>query len=196
MVLFGKGGKSDVEDTETERFFRSVDQAVLDRYSHPSERPLLLAALPENITEFRRVSRNPFLLENEISVGPSSLTPEELRELAWRAFEPTYLERLAALIESFNEANAHERGDADIANVARNAVAGRVATLLIDADLSVPGKIDPGTGEVRYEELSDPTVDDLLDDLGQIVLKQGGDIVIVPADRMPTDTGVAAIYRF
>jgi hypothetical protein len=39
-------------------------------------------------------------------------------------------------------------------------------------------------------------VDDFLDDVGELVLKNGGQIVIVPADRMPTQTGIAAIYRF
>jgi hypothetical protein len=28
------------------------------------------------------------------------------------------------------------------------------------------------------------------------VLEKGGQIVIVPAERMPTRTGIAAIYRF
>jgi hypothetical protein len=29
-----------------------------------------------------------------------------------------------------------------------------------------------------------------------LVLQKGGQIVIVPAERMPTRTGIAAIYRF
>jgi hypothetical protein len=33
-------------------------------------------------------------------------------------------------------------------------------------------------------------------DMAEIVLKAGGHVVIVPAERMPTQTGVAAIYRF
>ena len=33
-------------------------------------------------------------------------------------------------------------------------------------------------------------------DLGERVLRTGGEVVIVPAERMPTQTGAAAIYRF
>jgi hypothetical protein len=36
----------------------------------------------------------------------------------------------------------------------------------------------------------------VLDDLGELVVNKGGEIVIVPAERMPTRTGIAAIYRF
>ena len=51
------------------------------------------------------------------------------------------------------------------------------------------GRIEPG-------DLAHPEFDDVLDDLGELVLQKGGQIVIVPAERMPTRTGIAAIYRF
>lgn len=44
--------------------------------------------------------------------------------------------------------------------------------------------------------LAHPEVDDVLDDLGELVLKKGGQMLVVPAERMPTQTGIAAIYRF
>jgi hypothetical protein len=68
--------------------------------------------------------------------------------------------------------------------------------LLIDADRVIPGRFDPDTGAIVFAPLHDPRVDDLLDDLGEHALRAGGDVVIVPAERMPTDTGIAAIYRF
>lgn len=195
-ILYGKGSQSEIVDDNTERFFRAVDQATLEQYSHPSGRPLLLAALPENQSIFRGLSRNPFLLNEEIDINPNALSLEGLRERAWRAVEPHYLTRLTGLIESFEVMSAHELGDADLARVARSVVAGRVGTLLIDADRRIPGRLDAMTGAITYNDLSDPAVNDLLDDLGELVLKKGGQIVIVPADRMPTDTGIAAIYRF
>jgi hypothetical protein len=48
-------------DTDTERFFRAVNAAVLEHYSRTSRAPLVLAALPEYHHLFRAVSRNPFL---------------------------------------------------------------------------------------------------------------------------------------
>jgi stalled ribosome rescue protein Dom34 len=60
----------------------------------------------------------------------------------------------------------------------------------------VPGRIDTATGQVKFDALAHPEVDDILDDLAELVLKMGGQVVIVPAERMPTLTGIAAIYRF
>jgi hypothetical protein len=75
-------------------------------------------------------------------------------------------------------------------------VAGRVATLLIEADRQNAGRIDVTTGRVQFDDLRHPEVDDLLDDLGEFVIKKSGRVVVVPAERMPTQTGVAATYRF
>jgi hypothetical protein len=75
-------------------------------------------------------------------------------------------------------------------------MAGRIATLLIEADRQIPGAMNDATGAITLDELADPEVDDLLDDLGERVLKTGGEVVIVPSGRMPTQTGIAATYRF
>lgn len=80
--------------------------------------------------------------------------------------------------------------------MAAGAANGQIATLLIEADRQIPGRIDGPTGQVEFKDLSHPEVDDLLDDLGELVLNTGGRVVVVPADRMPTTTGVAATCRF
>jgi len=179
-----------------ERFFRAVDEAVLDQYSRPTGMPLLLAALPEHRHLSRAVSRNPFLMSETIDAYPGALSIDELRERAWRLVLPLYLERLGGLVDEFGAARAKHLGSADLADIARAAVAGRVATLLIEADRVVPGRFEPETGAIAFAPLHDPGVDDLLDDVGEHVLRAGGDVVIVPAERMPADTGIAAIYRF
>ncbi len=68
--------------------------------------------------------------------------------------------------------------------------------MLVDADRNLPGRIDRETGRVAFDDIDHPGVDDALDDLGEIVLRKGGQVVVVPSQRMPTTSGAAAIYRF
>jgi hypothetical protein len=158
--------------------------------------PVILAALPEYQTPVRRLSHNRFLLEDGILGDPAALPREALRERAWAVVEPRYLEKLARLVERFGTAHAAGRGAADPTDIAKAAIAGRVDTLLIEAERVIPGRVEP-SGAVAYDvSLDDADVDDVLDDLGELVLKMKGRVVVVPALRMPTDTGVAAIYRF
>ncbi len=192
----GHGSKKDEVDIDTERFFRAVDRAILERYSKPSGLPLLLAALPEYHTLFRQISHNPLLMHEGIDTYPDALPLDALRERAWSAVEPRYHARLAKLVDEFLEAKAKGIGADTVAKISEAAVARRVATLLIEADRQVPGRINTETGGVELDSLLEPDVDDLLDDVAEIVLKAGGHVVIVPAERMPTQTGIAAIYRF
>lgn len=75
------------------------------------------------------------------------------------------------------------------------AVAGRIATLLIEAGREIPGRVDAATGKLQSTDLSHPEVDDVLDDLGELMLSKGGEVVVVPSERMPTKTGAAATCR-
>jgi Bacterial archaeo-eukaryotic release factor family 3 len=192
----GHGAKKDEVDTDGERFFRAVDRAVLEHHSRPAQLPLLLAALPEHHALFHRVSRNPFLMQEGLEIHPDALEVDALRERAWQVVGPQYLARLADLVEGFGTAMSNDLGADDPAQVARAAVAGQIATLLIEADRQIPGRIDAATGAVEADELSKAGVDDMLDDLGEIVLRAGGQLVVVPSERMPTSTGLAAIYRY
>jgi hypothetical protein len=163
---------------ETEKLFREVDRAILQVYSRPSGLPLVLAGLLEHQALFRRLSRNPFLLHDGIDVNPGTLSPDALRERAWRIVEPRYLARLAGLVEIFGAARAREFGSDDLGAIAESAAAGRIATLLVQAE----------------REKAD--IDDRLDDIAETTLGNRGQVVVVPAMRMPTRSGAAAIYRF
>ena len=45
-------------------------------------------------------------------------------------------------------------------------------------------------------ELEDPRLGALLNDRANLPLIKGSEIVFVPTERMPTETGLAASYRF
>jgi hypothetical protein len=192
----GHGGKKDGADMDAERFFRAIDRAVLEHHSRPSGLPLILAALPEHHPLFRRISHNPFLIAEGLTINPDALTIAGLRERAWQVIEPQYQARLAALADEFAVAKSKGLGSDDLAQVAQASAAGRVATLLIESDRQIAGRLDGTTGKVEVDDLRHPQVNDLLDDLGELVGKMGGRVLVIPAERMPVPTGLAATYRF
>ena len=190
------GGRRDEVQIDAERFFRAVDRAVLEHHSRPTGLPLILAALPEHHHLFRQVSHNPFLMAEGLTINPDTLPIDELRQRAWQVVEPQYQERLDTLAHEFSEAKSQGFGSDDLAQVAESAAAGRVATLLIESDRLIGGHIEASTGSVEGADLSKPEVDDVLDDLGELVGKMGGLVLVVPPERMPARTGLAAIYRY
>lgn len=196
-IHHGQGTKKDELDVDIERFFRTVDRAILEHHSRPSGLPLLLAALPEYHAPFRSLSHNPQLLEHGIEANADALADDDLRERAWRCMEPVYLKRLQLLIDRYGAARGANRGDDALPQVALAAVVGRVDVLLLERDRHVEGGMDPATGVLLPADTVDaPAPGDALDDLAEAVLRNGGEVIVVPPERMPSTTGLAAIYRY
>lgn len=193
-VHHGHRPKTDVVEADMLRYFRTVDRGILEHHSRPSGLPLMLAALPENHQSFRAISHNPFLMDDGILSNPAALSIEELREQAWQTLEPLYLARLEELKEKFGTAQARQSGSGDLADVAKAAIASQVDTLLIEAERVIHGTLDRTTGSIH--PATDSRGDDMLDDLAELVLGNGGEVIVVPRERMPTDSGLAATYRF
>jgi hypothetical protein len=196
-IQHGHGAKKDELDIDIERFFRVVDRAILDRHSKPSGLPLILAALPEYHAPFHRLSHNRQLLEEGIDGNPDALGNDELRERAWRCMEPVYTQRLELITDRYGAARGANRADDALPQAALAAVVGRVDVLLLERDREVQGSMDPATGVLQIADTIDaPGSGDVLDDLAEAVLRNGGEVIIVPPERMPSRTGLAAIYRY
>jgi hypothetical protein len=196
-IHHGHGGKKDEVDKDTERFFRVVANNIYDIYSKPTGWPLILAALPEHHSLFQKVNKNPLLLDKSISINPTSVSADKLVNLAWEIMEPVYLMKLDSFVSRFEQAKADGKGSDDIKEVALAAVEGRVDTLLIEADRMIAVRItNLITGNTQKKDLTNPKVDDLLDDMAELVTKMGGQVMVLPTEKLPSETGLAAIFRY
>ena len=192
----GGSGKQDEINSDRERFFRLLDKAILEHHSRPTELPLLLAALPDNQAMFRALSRNEFLLPEGIPLDPGLLNDQQLRDKSWQVMQPRYLKRLEGLVGQF-QALANRGQSSDQLNLIAQATReGRVSTLLVEADRKIPGHADQSAGQALEVDSEQSNWADLLEELASWTIQQGGEVVVVPQERMPTRSGAAAIYRY
>ncbi|WP_312449931.1 baeRF3 domain-containing protein [Stutzerimonas nitrititolerans] len=192
----GGSGKQAEIDRDRDRYFREVDRTILEHHSRPSGLPLILAALPEQQSHFRRISHNEYLLPEGIEIGQGALTLNEIREDSWLVMQPRYLKRLEGLINQFGTSHGKGLASDQLEEIGQAAVQGRVATLLVEAERQIPGCVDKTEGKAIPAESDAATTPDLLDELTIWTLEQGGEVIVVPVERMPTQSGAAAIYRF
>jgi hypothetical protein len=193
----GHGGRKDEVDKDAERFFRVVAGNIYERYSKPTGLPLILAALPEHFSLFQKVNKNPLLLSKSIAINPTSISTDKLANLAWEIMEPEYLMKLESFVSRFEQEKANGKGSDDIKEVAVAAVEGRVDTLLIEADRIIAVRItNLVTGNTQKKDIANPKVDDLLDDMAELVTKMGGQVMVLPTEKIPSETGLAAIFRY
>jgi len=193
----GHGGRKDETEKDSERYFRVVANTIYEHYSKPSGWPLVLAALTEHQSLFQKVNKNPLLLASGIAINPSSVSAEKLATMAWEIMEPEYNLKLDSMVAMFEQARANGKGSDDYKEVAVAAVEGRVDTLIVEADRIIPVRItNLVTGNTQKKDMINPAVDDLLDDMGELVMRMGGQVMVLPAGKMPSETGLAAIFRY
>lgn len=184
-----------VEEEDLERFFRYVDEFVRDNYSMTSDSPLILWALPEYQGVFRSVSQNRKIIDQGVRRSTKALTEDEVRHATWSIIEPEYEKRTNTLIERYNTAVFKGLGGDVFNDVFEAVLEGRVDTLLIEEGHVVPGYLDESDRPVVLEDIS-PKTHDLMDTLVKLGINQGGTVRVLSKDKMPTTTGVAAIYRY
>jgi len=192
----GHSSRRDEEEIDTEKFFRQVDSAVSRMFSNTSGMPLMLAALPEHQGLFRKISKNERLIKEAMTTDPQHLSEEQLKKRAWEAMAPVHAARISREGELCAAAIASGTGADDPETAAVAAAEGRIAVLLLRSEALLPGKLDPATGEVTFAPLDNPGVDDLLDDIGSLVMEKGGRVLVLSDEEMPSITGLAAAYRF
>jgi hypothetical protein len=187
---------SDEVALDTEKFLRVVDRTVIERATRLDGLPIILCGVTELVGEFRRITRNTHILADAIVVHPHSIDRREMTKRAWSIMEPLAKQRSLNLIELYRNAATRWNGVDDIVQVAHAAVEGRIGTLLVEEQREVPGKINAVTGDIAFDDLHQPDIDDVLDDLAVMVMRMKGTVHVLPAQAMPTATGVAAILRY
>lgn len=145
---------------------------------------------------FRNISNNPYLMDIGIKRDYKTLSKEQLKENAWKLIEPFYIKKTKKLIDRYNVNRSKFLASDDLGEVSRAVFENRVDTILMEADRTIPGRIDKKIGKLQRGNLKDSKFDNIVNDLATMVFKNKGEIVILPKERIPSTTGVAAIYRY
>ena len=191
-AVFHGQGVDENAGTQFLQYARACQTAV-SRHLRGHDLPLILATADEHVPIYRQVNSYPGLVEETWIAGNPDHTPVDELHRRGRAIveflvendEQDQLERLKERIGS-------EKGSADLAEIFRASIQGRIETAFVASDQERPGAVDQTSGQV--ELTSDGP--DLLNELVAQTLLQGGDAFSVPAEKLPTDSGVAAIYRY
>lgn len=201
----GVGSKRDDMEADTEIFLRYVDTIVREQVSQPLGLPLVLVAGSRLAASFRGLSRNDLLLDEHVPKDAHLMSRDELAAAVAPVFAATTAAQVAREVRGFVHARDHALAAGDLADIGRAAVAGRVATLLVEADRREPGVFDRVTGSITVGAAAGdragsraPALDaeDLFGAVAETVLLHGGTTLALARNDMPTESGIAAIYRY
>ena len=180
---------------ETLRLYRAVD-ALLRGGLGPDDVLLVAGAAPA-VALFRELCGHRGLAEEAIEGAFDEASADDLHGRALPVAERALAARDRALVEEFRRQLDRGLAADVLTRVAEAAIAGRVRRLLVADGRPLFGRVDLSTGEVTlHAGQTGPQDDDVLDDLAEIVLVRGGEVVVLPPARMPDEAAAVATFRW
>jgi hypothetical protein len=176
--VHGQGNEADYDKAALERYFRAVDEPLVERFGSRRD-PLVLASVGYYLPIYRRVSRYPALWDAVVEGNPEHRTSEELHAAAWQLVAADIDRRDQALRDRFQELDGTGRTAREPVEVLVAAQDGRVDTLFVD----------PATGpdaEPAEEAIIDKAIVETVRHRGRCV----------PIGVLPVPGRVAALLRF
>lgn len=212
IIHGGTGAKRDDVEADTAIFLAYVAAIVHEQASQPTGLPLFLIAQPRLAATYRGLAKDPHLAAEHVAKDPHLMTEEGILAAVTPLFVAARGRQVARLVRGYEQ--AHDRGLArgDLSDVARAAVAGQVATLLVEADRFEAGRFDRDSGAIEFSpatsaaaapidrsrtgDVPAEVAEDLFGAVAETVLLHGGTVVALARNEMPTESGVAAIDRY
>ena len=180
------------------RYFGAVDERLC-AFLRDRGAPLVLAGVGSHHGAYRRLSRYPHVLDAGIEGNVDHLRPDELHRLAWPIVAEEEAHREASAVAQYLAARSSGKTSDDLAEVARAVVEGRVRVLLHAEGAHVWGHLDRSTGACHLDRAGETNGfarADIIDELCEVTLLRGGDVMEVAPVRMPGVSPVAAIERY
>lgn len=188
----------DLASADNERFHRELARALS---KHPALRdgrtPIVLVAAMPHQQLFRRVANLPALVETGVPHDASKLSREALAAQAREVMLPELERRVEKACEDFLHAKSKSLGSHRLVEVAKAAAQGRVRQLCVESGCRYWGLLDRQTGSILPGDEHKNAYDvDIYDELAELVVGQGGEVLVLPKEQMPVKSGIAAIFRY
>lgn len=197
-IHHGHGRGDEDSKKELTQYFRAIDRALWP-VLRDERAPLVLAAVSYYYPIFLAASRYPYILGEGIEGNVERMSPDKMREAAWRLVAAYQAGVEGELLAQYSRALPAGRASNVLPDIAKAVAQGRVRGLLHEAGRTVWGRVDPGTGEVvvhERQQQQDTEDADIIDDLCEMTLLKGGEVFEIAPNELLHDSPLGAIYRY
>lgn len=142
--------------------------------------PIILAGVNEHLGHMKKFLDHSMILEESIVGNVERVKTEELRAKCFELLEPFYQQKELQAVEELNLAVKKNHAITYIEDIAVSAVYGKIKKLFVVENRQLWGAVNKLTGEIFISpRQSNSHDDDILDDICQVVLSRGGEVVVL-----------------
>jgi hypothetical protein len=196
-MFHGQGPGEEEQKALIEQYLNLVDAGIKNIFRE-LRAPLVLAGVDYLLPLYHKVSDYAYIMEEGITGSPEHLRPEELQEQAWPIVEAYFNQVTKKTVEEYLQLASTDKATDNIEEIVTAAFNGRVDKLILSVETQVWGTFDPDTGKVILSSDGQGTLNNiaLVDFAAMKTLQNGGAVYALTLDEMPTDSPIAAVFRY
>ncbi len=194
-------GQSDRQQTRVQEAlkhgFKEIDKA-LHKVLRDEDAPLLLAGIEAYLPLYREVNTYGHLVADEMIAGsPDHLHLSELHERAWSIIKPLFRKAQEDSLKHYrNQSGRSGFTSSDLKVIIPAAVFSRIDTLFVPIGEHLWGRYDVNSNAVAIHAEHQAGDDDLYDFAAVQTYLHGGTVHALQPGSMPSDSGLAATFRY
>lgn len=195
-VFFGHGGKEQNENEIIRQYFRDVDGALKEILAG-SEIPLVLAGVEMLHPLYADANTYQHLMEEGIARNVELVPMDELQAAGWEIVDHRFeVDTRQALGNYQRIASDDGPVSTDVEEIISAAKYKRIQTLFLAQDARLWGYFNWASNDVRLDQTRGEESQDLLNYAAGETLINGGEVIVLPPDRIPEGGKAAAIMRY
>ena len=196
-MFHGQGPGDEEQKVWIEQYLNLVDTSLKEIFREQNA-PLVLAGVDYLLPMYRKVSEYPNIMEEGITGNPDHLRPEELQEQAWRIVETYFQQETKKIVEQYQQLADTDKATDNVEEIVAAAFNGRVDKLILSVENQIWGAFNPKDGKVMRSSNGQSKKYNLalLDFTAMHTLQNGGTVCALSQDEMPTDSPIAAVFRY
>jgi hypothetical protein len=191
------GHGADIEDSKENilKYFRQIDKGLRD-FLRDEQTPLVLAGVDYLFPIYKEANTYPHLMTEGITGNPKGMTIEQLHRQAWSIVGPYFQKDEKDAIAQYRQSSGTGLTSKDIREIVPAANNGRVGLLFIMEGYQQWGIFDPGADSVQLHDIMEAGGEGLLDFAAIQTFLNGGVVFILPPEKMPDESPLAAVFRY
>lgn len=196
-MFHGQGPGEEEQKVWIEQYLNLVDTGLKDIFRE-QQAPLVLAGVDYLLPIYRKVSEYANIMQKGITGSPEYLRSEELQEQAWPIVEAYFQQETEKTVEQYHQLADTDKATDNVEEIVAAAFNGRVDKLILSVENQIWGAFNPKDGKVirspngQSKKYNIP----LLDFTAMNTLQNGGTVCALSQDEMPTDSPIAAVFRY
>jgi len=194
--MHGHGLPSELKETQARQLFNCAANAV-KKFLANERSPIVVFGVDKNIGLFTSAvdwSEHAII---DVHQDPHKWANAEILARANEAMMPYWQAALQEKVENIEQAINKDNGIVDTGKCVVAAANGRVEMACVATDQTEPGICQPEQMEVKFvKEAGAGCAHDLLDTIAFETIQHGGEVLALPAEKIPGPGNTSAIVRF